>query len=179
MPAAECRVNPFGIHEKVLVVERGVRCREHIPDGPLAGPALKFFWPYFVHDVSGEGTEAFYLVGDTPRKASVHGWVSGLAVVPWSTRVGADYDPGSRFPLLIYASPEPLVERIKTGSTRAEPLARATPAARRAWMPWPIAESRLVDHQGKTHELVPACSSWAPTVRGPTSPAPSAPAWPP
>ncbi len=152
--AAQSRVNKFGIREKVLIVERGVRCRASLPDGPLSVGALKFFWPYFVHNVSGEGMGAFYQVGDTPRKDSIRGWVSAAVAVPWPTRVGDDYDPSSGAPLLIYPTSEALVEKIKTGKTAVEPLARATPSTRRPWMPWPVAESRLVDHNGKTYEMV-------------------------
>jgi hypothetical protein len=149
----DCLTDDFGIHKKVIITDRGVRCLDHVPTGQLVGDPLKFFWPLFVFDVYPSGGEPrFYQVGDTPRRESIRGWVSAQVAAFWPTRLGAVQVPG--FPLLIYKDPTPLEELIKTGTTTAKPIGRASPSGQRKWMCWPIAESRELSFNGKTYEMV-------------------------
>ena len=57
-------------------------------------------------------------------------------------------------PLLVYESYTACEELIKTGATSAKPIARSSAAGRRAWMPWPIAETRTFTFNGKSHEIL-------------------------
>ncbi len=152
VPSTDCLVDEFGIRQKVLIVERGVRCRASAPAGGLVGDPTRFYWPYFLHAVQKVGEDVWYQIGETPRKDSIKGWVSASVAASWPTRLGGEYALG--YPLLIYASRDELIELIRTGSTKGKPLARAVPSGRRKWMPWPIAENYLFDHGGKTYELV-------------------------
>src|SRR5262249_3044325 len=120
----ECLTDAFGIPLKVVLTERGVRALDRAQGGNLVGEPLRFFWPYFTFQIHRVGDEAAALqIGDSPRKDSIRGWVPAAACVAWPTRLGGEYVP--HFPLLIYKDREPLLETIKTGSTRAPPLARA------------------------------------------------------
>jgi hypothetical protein len=151
-PNNQCLLDEFGIHRKVLITERGVRCRASQPGGEFVGNPLNFYWIYFVFDAVGSGESAWYQVGETPSRDSIRGWVRGSVAAPWNTRLSAAPLPDA--PLRFYAKADHLETQVKTGRTDAEPVAIWNPTAGRKLMPWPIAESKLVEHGGQTHELV-------------------------
>jgi hypothetical protein len=85
------------------------------------------------------------------------GWAPAAAVTRWDTRVGARYHrpaAGRVPPLLVYADQQALLDILRTGSTKAEPIARAAFKAKRTRMPWPITEVAQVTVEGQVHELV-------------------------
>lgn len=158
LPGMACLVNEHGIRVKVLAAEEGIRCLDQVPGGVLVGSQLKYFYPYFVFDVfPEEGEPEYYLVGPTPRQKSIVGWAPASAMSRWDSRVGVRYkrEQGVRLPpLLVYRDQAPLIEWLETGSTQVEPMAKANPRAERTLMPWPVAESELVNVGGQVYELV-------------------------
>jgi hypothetical protein len=159
LPGMQCLVTEHGIRLKVIAIRRGVRCLDRVPSGTATGSTLRFFLPYFVFDVyPRQGDVQFYQVGTTPRRDSILGWAPSSAVAAWTHRVGERYrrEPGERVPpLLVYADKGPLQEIIKSGSTRAEPMARASLYAEQTWMAWPIAEvDQVATPDGQVHEMV-------------------------
>ena len=51
LPGVWCRLNRFGIREKVLVTQAEVRCIDTAgAGGQPTGPRLRYFWPYFVFE---------------------------------------------------------------------------------------------------------------------------------
>lgn len=158
LPGMDCLVTEHGLRVKLLVTRPGARCLDRVPGGNVSGAALKYFHPYFAFDVyPRQGELQFYQVGTTPRRDSVVGWVPAAAVVRWDTRVGARYHrpaAGRVPPLLVYADKQPLMDILRTGSTKAEPVARAAFKAKRTRMPWPITEVVQVTVDGQAHELV-------------------------
>ncbi len=162
LPGMDCLVNDDGIRIKVIATEPGVRCLETVPSGLPAGNPLRYFHPYFVFDRwPADGPPEHYLVGSTPRRSSIIGWAPAYAATRWDTRVGVRYkrsdDPEVRVPtLLVYGGKQPLIDYLETGVLPDEqPLARATPTAQgRTLMPWPVAETELVNVRGQMFELV-------------------------
>jgi hypothetical protein len=158
LPGMDCLVNEHGLRVKVLVTRPGTHCLDRVPGGNVAGAALNYFHPYFVFDVfPRQGALQFYQVGTTPRRDSVVGWAPAGAVSRWDTRVGARYHrpaAGRVPPLLVYRDKQALLDVLRTGSTKAEPVARAAWKAKRTRMPWPIVEVVQVTVDGQAHELV-------------------------
>jgi hypothetical protein len=151
-PGSQCLLDEYGIQRKVVITERGVRCRATQPNGAFVGDPLKFFWIYFVFEAIGTGDTAWYRIGETPNRDSIKGWVRGSVAAPWNTRLSGESLPG--VPVRFYAKAADLETLIKTGRTAAEPIAISNPGTGRKLMPWPIAESKLVEYGGQTHELV-------------------------
>ena len=152
LPHNNCLTDDFGIPRKVILTDEGIRATSQPGAGAPVGPAQKVFWPYFVFDVEPkQGPPRFYRIGDTPQSDSIRGWVSADLAASWPTRIGGEYFPS--FPLLIYKDKLALIELVQTGATKAKPIARATQSKERKWMPWPIAETHVFTHEGKTYEL--------------------------
>lgn len=157
-PGTESVVHDNGIRAKVLVTRPGVGTLDRVPGGEKTSAVARYFRPYFLFDTYPHGgSPQFYQIGSRPQKDSVIGWVPATAVTRWDTRVGARYrrEEGRRLPpLLVYADKAPLEEIISTGSTKAQPIARATWKADRVPMPWPITDVAHMTVDGQVHEVV-------------------------
>jgi hypothetical protein len=143
LPGMDCLVNVHGIRRKVIPRRQDVRVQESVPVGSPAGTPLAWFLPLYVfaeHPVASEGRPEFYLVGDTPRRDSVRGWVMAADVEIWDTRLGAR----NVSPVAIYSDIAALEEIVRRGHTDASPVARPPVIGDRKWMPWPIAEIRNI-----------------------------------
>ena len=136
------------------------RCALHRPGAGRrhSGAQPKFFMPHFVFDVvPTHGEVEFFQIGPTPQKSSV--LVGSLPRTPRHGTRGSETrclrsETARVPPLLVYESYTACEELIKTGATSAKPIARSSAAGRRAWMPWPIAETRTFTFNGKSHEIL-------------------------
>lgn len=157
-PGMECLVNEHGIRVKVLIRRRNVRGFATAGGTRAAGPELRYFHHYYVFEVDeSDPDRTWYRIGPTPRRESILGWVSSKEALRWDHRVGLRLiDEGAdapRRPLLVYAERDSVVELLRTGSTDAEPIARALPRRGRAHMPWPVVEHERVRVDGHIHEI--------------------------
>src|SRR4051812_14603207 len=64
VPHVDCLIDEFGIAQKAIVIERGIRCQDHLPEGSPTGEPLRFFWPYYIHETRVEDGATYYKVGD-------------------------------------------------------------------------------------------------------------------
>ena len=156
LPGIDCLLDERGIRRKILVHVEGARFRR-APGGTPTARVASFFRPYFLfHVQQHNGAPSWYQVGSTPRRDSILGWVPASCAVEWNTRVGDRQlkAPGGRsVPLEVYPRAEDIIERVTTGRTKAQPIARAKASDRHDPAPWPISEVRHAQVDGKTIEL--------------------------
>jgi len=158
LPGMGCLVSELGVRRKAIVTRQNVRA-SGVPGGLPGGLPLRYFFSYYIFRVHKTGDSvSHYQIGSTPREESIVGWVRASDCSAWDHRIAARINrtPGVRLPpLLIYKDKKSLVEYLKTGRTKSEPIARASlsDSSRRTWMPWPIVEVDRVEIDGSMHEM--------------------------
>jgi hypothetical protein len=164
-PGAQCLLDEYGIHRKVIVCKAGVRCRGERPTGAPVGDPLKFFGIYFVFETAGAGADEWFLVGEKPTRDSVRGWVPAGAAAQWNTRLSGEPRPGES--VEFYAHAAHLEALVASGRAGAAPVARSLPGGGGKQFPWPIVERRLIEHNGQSHEAVRVLFLGAPLAAAP------------
>ncbi len=155
---SEPLINEFGIRRKVVTRSRGIRCSSN-PGGPKDREELRYFHPYFVFEEEKRGDLTYLLVGSTPRRANILGWViSPNDVQEWNTRMGnrlkrnAGPDDVPLPPLFVYNSAENVRNVIK--GENIQPIAQTSyKYEHQTLMPWPVIHKEYFKHGGRTYEI--------------------------
>lgn len=170
----QCMTDENGIRMKVIAKYPDVVCYE-TPGGVSNGRDLHYFHQYFVFDLISHEGQVYYLIGSSPRKRDLMGYVKGGSANPdeggnsdvelWSTRMGARYTcfnpdgtPRSDLPILsVFGSDQELESSLR--GERIKPLSECSfgniPegedafAKEQALMPWPIIDHKVVEIGGE------------------------------
>ncbi|RLI96827.1 MAG: hypothetical protein DRO99_03845, partial [Candidatus Aenigmatarchaeota archaeon] len=153
---SECLVNEYGVRIKVIINRPGIRCSS-APGGSPDGAELKFFRPYFVFKTypEGSGSPSSFLIGSTPSKDNMLGWVDAGHVQRWDHRIGDRYarTSGRRPRLYVFRTQED-ASKWTGGDRDVKPIARASmDYGTETFMPWPVIEKRKQSIDGHEYEF--------------------------
>ena len=145
----------YGIDRKIIINKPNIRCRESFHSESPVGEPLTWFHPYFLVDTfpNAPGVEpSMYKISMTPNDNASLGWVSVDDAIEWRTRMAARWSKNT--PLVVASTFESLETSIRAERPIADPIARFEGNSTDAWMPWPILESKVIQHLDRHYECV-------------------------